>query len=132
MILSSVPVTSMRYDCGLTSITLPRKMSTMCMTSARVCWSAVTLISASSRSTWLASVKSMHFDDADQLVELLVDLCQDLIVAARHQRDARHCRIERFGNGQALDVEAAAAEQSRRRARAHRTRFPPGLISYGA
>ena len=31
-----------------------------------------------------------HLDDVDQLVELLVDLRQHLVVAARHQGDARH------------------------------------------
>ena len=50
-------------------------------------------------------------DDADELVELLLDLFEHLIVAARHQRDARDGRVERLGDRQALDVEATSAEE---------------------
>ena len=56
-------------------------------------------------------VEVVHLDDADQLVELFVDLLDHLIVAVGHERDPRDSRIERFGDRQALDVEAPAAEQ---------------------
>src|SRR6266481_793728 len=57
-IFSRLPVISTMYECGETSITLPRKMSTMFMSSPRVRPSAVTLMSTSSRSTCSVSLKS--------------------------------------------------------------------------
>ena len=81
------------------------------MSSPRVRSSAATLMSTSSRSTCARVGEVDDLDDADELVELLLDLLEHLVVAARHQRDARDGGIERLGDRQALDVEAAAAEQ---------------------
>jgi len=52
-----------------------------------------------------------ELDDRDQLVELLLDLLEHLVVAARDEGDARDRRVHRLGDGEALDVEAASAEQ---------------------
>src|SRR5208282_1643580 len=53
------------------------------------------------------------FDHRDELVELLVDLLDDLIVAGGDQHDPRDRRIERIlVHGQGLDVKAAARKQS--------------------
>src|ERR1700730_5844025 len=52
-------------------------------------------------------------DHRDQLVELLVYLFEDLVIARRHQHDARDGGIERIlVDGQRLDIEAAAGEQA--------------------
>src|SRR5439155_21412444 len=52
-----------------------------------------------------------ELDDRDQLVELLLDLLEHLVVAARDERDPGHAWVHRLGDGQALDVEAASAEK---------------------
>src|SRR5262249_54515549 len=54
-----------------------------------------------------------HLDDVDELVQLLLDLLEDLVVAARHEGDARYRRVHRLGHRQALDVEAPPAEEAR-------------------
>jgi hypothetical protein len=54
-----------------------------------------------------------HLDDGDQLVKLLLDLLERLVVTPGDERDARDGRVHGLGDREALDVEAAAAEEPR-------------------
>src|ERR1700730_16799903 len=53
-------------------------------------------------------------DDRDQLVQLLVNLLEDLVVACRDQHDPGDRRVERIlVDRQGLDIEATAREKAR-------------------
>ncbi len=78
----------------------------------------------------LAAYRVMLLDVVDahdllQLVELLDDLLEDDLVALHDDRHARNARIIGRGNGQRVDVVAAAAEK------AGNARQNTGVILYG-
>src|SRR5690554_41057 len=53
-----------------------------------------------------------HLDHVDQLLQLLLDLFDRVLTAGQHQGGAAEAFLLALGDGQALDVEAAAGDQS--------------------
>src|SRR6266567_1943600 len=80
--LAGAPVASMVYDLGVTSMIFARKISTIRSTSARFPSSAVTLISAISRSMALSSVKSITLITSISLFSCLV-ICSSICSSPR-------------------------------------------------
>ena len=94
--LPSSPVTSTMTERSLMSTILARKMSTICMISARLEGSAVTLINASSRATMSSSVRSLTLSTSTSLWSCLV-ICSSSrrspVDDHGHARDAAGLRV---------------------------------------
>jgi len=58
----------------------------------------------------VGSREVLHGDHVHEAVEVFLDLFREVGVGATGKRDARHLRIRRFGDAQAGDIVAAAAE----------------------
>ena len=111
--LLSAPVISMVRLLGCTSTILARKMSVICITSARDLGIHRHLHQHQFAVHVFALAEILHLDDVRQLVELLDDLFQRGLVAVRDDGHARDV----FGSCVGRDVErvnvvAASAEQA--------------------
>ncbi len=107
----SCPVTSMMIERRLTSTTLPRKISQICMTSARAVPSTASLNSASSRATVSSGSRSRILMTLTSLCSCLVTWSIGCSAPSIVMREAADRLVVRRPDGERVDVEPAPREQ---------------------
>jgi len=98
-------------DLGCTSTIFARKMSVICITSARDLESTADLHEHQLAVHIFALAEILHLEHVRQLVELLDDLFQRGVVAGRDDGHARRGRVVRGRDVERVNVVAAPAEQ---------------------
>ena len=110
--MSVVPVISTIIERRVTSTTLPRKISQICMTSRALGAVGGDLEQRQLARDRVGRLEVADLQDVDELVQLLGDLVDRVQRTVERQRDPRQVLVVGRADGQRVDVEAAPREQA--------------------